>query len=135
MTRAQTRRGILRSSAALLLAGGMAASTVPEPPPGDAELLAACVAFGRAEQEVARLERTADDDVFEPAVASMHAAAERVSGLRARTVGGLRAKAAVCRAVLAADEPAAMAGTFGGPAQRHDVLVWSTLADMVEVGA
>ncbi len=132
MTRAQTRRGILRSSAALLLAGGMAASTVPEPPPGDAELLAACVAFGRAEQEVARLERDADD-VFEPAVASMHAAAERVSGLRARTVGGLRAKAAVCRAVLAADEPAAMAGTFGGPAQRHDVLTGSLLGDLVEV--
>jgi len=36
----------------------------------------------------------------------------------------------VCRAVLAADEPAAMAGTFGGPAQRHDVLAWSLLADL-----
>jgi len=105
------------------------------PPHRDAELLAACAAFTRAEQEVARLERTADDDVFEPAVVIMHAAAERVSGLRAHTVAGMRAKAAVCRAVLAADEPSAMAGTFGGPAQRHDVLVWSTLADMVEVGA
>ncbi len=103
------------------------------PPHRDAELLAACAAFTRAEQEITRLERDADDDVFEPAVASMHAAAERVSGLRARTVGGLRAKAAVCRAVLAADEPAAMAGTFGGPAQRHDVLAGSLLGDLVEV--
>jgi len=106
------------------------AALPPLPPRPDAELLDACAAFTRAEQEVARLEHTADDDVFEPAVGFMHAAAERVSGLRAHTVGGMRAKAAVARAVLAADEPAAMAGTFGGPAQRHDVLTWSLLADL-----
>jgi len=111
------------------------AAPVPLPPHQDAELLATCAAFTRAEEEVARLERDTDDDVFEPAVAIMHAAAERVSGLQARTVGGLFAKATVARAVLAADEPAAMAGTFGGPAQRHDVLAWSTLADLAEVGA
>jgi hypothetical protein len=109
------------------------AAPAPLPPHSDAELMAACAAFARAEAEVARLEQTADDDVFEPAVAIMHAAAERVSGLRARTVGGLRAKATVCRAVLAADEPVAMAGTFGGPARRHDVLAWSTLTDLAEV--
>jgi len=112
------------------------AAPAPLPPHRDAELHAACAAFTRAEQEVARLECSADDDVFEPAVAIMHAAAERVSGLRAHTVGGLRAKAAVARAVLAADEPAAMAGTFGGKAQRHDVLAWSLLADLIgEAGA
>ena len=61
----------------------------------DVDLLAACVAFKRAELEVARLERTADDDVFEPAVAVMHAAAERVSGVRGRPAGGLPAKAIV----------------------------------------
>ncbi len=99
----------------------------------DAELLATCATFTHAEAEVARLEHTADDDVFEPAVLAMHAAAERVSGLRAHTVGGLRAKVAVCRAVLAADEPAAVAGVFGDRVQRHDVLAWSTLADLGEV--
>ncbi|MGI4802513.1 MAG: hypothetical protein ACRYG8_52480 [Janthinobacterium lividum] len=101
----------------------------------DAELLATCDAFSRAEAEVARLERNANDDVFEPAVAVSHAAVVRVSGLRAHTVAGLRAKVAVCRAVYAADEPAAMIGTFGGKAQRHDVLAWSTLSDLAEVAA
>jgi len=48
-------------------------------------------------------------------------------------MSGVRAKADVCRAVLAADEPAAMAGTFGGPVQRHDVLAWSLLSDFAEV--
>ncbi|MGI4793390.1 MAG: hypothetical protein ACRYG8_04760, partial [Janthinobacterium lividum] len=110
-------------------------AVVPIPFRSDADLLAACVAFTQAEAEVTRLERTADDDVFEPAVAIMHEAAERVSGLRAHTVGGLRAKAVVCRAVLGADEPAAAVGAFGGKAQRHDVLAWSTLRDLVEVAA
>ncbi|MGI4944414.1 MAG: hypothetical protein ACRYHQ_28295 [Janthinobacterium lividum] len=102
-------------------------------PHPDAELHAACAAFTHAEQEVARLERTAEDDVFEPAAAAMHRAAEQVSRLPARTVGGLCAKATVCRAVLAADEPAAMAGVFGHRVQRHDVLAWSVLVDLVEV--
>ena len=112
-----------------------AAVATPLPAHPDAELLAACAAFARAEQDVARLERTADDEVFEAAVASMHAAAERVSGLRAHTVGGMRAKVAVCRAVLAVDKSAAMAGVFGDRARRHTVLTWSTLADMAEAGA
>ncbi len=110
-------------------------ATAPLPVHRDAELHAACDAFARAEQNVAQLERDADDDVFEPAVAIMHAAAERVSGLQARTVGGLFAKATVARAVLAADEPAAMAGIFGDKAQRHDVLAASLLADMAEAGS
>ena len=113
--------------------GAVVAALPPLPSHRDAELHAACAAFARAEEEVARLERTADDDVFEPAVAASHAAVVRVSGLQARTVAGLRAKAAVARAVYAADEPVALAGTFGGPAQRHDVLAWSTLADLAEV--
>ncbi len=107
----------------------------PRPAPLDAELHAACADFARAERDVAQLERGAEDDVFEAAVAESHAAVVRLSGLRARTVSGLRAKAGVCRAVYMADEPAAMAGTFGGKAQRHDVLAWSTLADMAEAGA
>ena len=135
MTLPQTRRGILRSSAALLLAGGVAASTAPEPPPNDAELLAACALFAAAAQEVARLEaiRETPDEEFEAAVMIAHEAVVRVAGLRARTAAGLRAKAAVCRAVYAADEPVAMAGIFGGKAQRHDVLAWSTLGDLAEV--
>jgi len=108
------------------------AALPPLPPRPDAELLDACAAFTRAEQEVARLD-TADDEVFEPAVAIAHATVVRVAGLRARTMSGVRAKADVCRAVLAADEPAAMAGTFGGPVQRHDVLAWSLLSDFAEV--
>lgn len=109
----------------------IAATPLPENP--DAELHTACAAFARAERDVAQLEREAADDAFDAAVAVAHDAVVRVSGLRARTLAGLRAKAAVCRAVYAADEPVAMAGTFGGKAQRHDVLAWSTLADLVEV--
>lgn len=114
-------------------APAVVAVVTPRPAHSDADLFAACAAFARAEQDVARLERDADDDVFEAAVAVSHAAVVRVSGLRAHTVAGLRAKVAVCRAVYAADEPAAVVGTFGGKAQRHDVLAWSTLADLVEV--
>ncbi len=116
---------------------GRAPAVVTAPPlavpHADAELLTACDAFARAEQEVARLEHDADDNAFDAAVAVSHAAVVRVSGVRAHTMGGMRAKVAVARAVYAADEPVAMAGTFGGKAQRHDVLAWSTLADLVEV--
>ncbi len=116
-------------------APAVAVATAPLPVHRDAELHAACDAFARAEQNVAQLERDADDDVFEAAVASMHAAAERVSGLRAHTVGGMRAKLAVCRAVLAVDKSAAMAGVFGDRARRHDVLAASLLQDLMEAGA
>ena len=108
-------------------------AAVMQPAPPDAELHATCAAFVQAERDVDQLEHEAADDVFEAAVAESHAAVVRLSGLRARTVSGLRAKAGVCRAVYAADEPMAMAGIFGGAAQRHDVLAWSTLADLVEV--
>ncbi|MGI4797364.1 MAG: hypothetical protein ACRYG8_25595 [Janthinobacterium lividum] len=135
MTLPQTRRGILRSSAALLLAGGVAASTAPEPPPNDAELLAACALFAAAAQEVARLEaiRETPDEVFEPANDALHDALIRVSRLPARTTAGVRAKAAVCGAVLRIDEPSAMAGRFDLEARRHDVLAWSTLIDLVDL--
>ena len=111
----------------------IAAAPLPILPHADAKLLAACDAFTRAEQEISLLEHTADDDVFEAAVTSMHEALMQVSGLRPHTVGGLRAKAAVTRAVLAADEPAAAAGIFGGSARRHDVLAWAVLSDLIEV--
>ncbi len=111
------------------------AALLPIPLHADAELLVACAAFTHAGEEVARLEHTAGvpDDVFEPVNDALHDAVVRVSGLRPRTVGGLRAKAAVCRAVLAADEPAAAAGRFGSAARRHDVLAWAVLGDLVEV--
>jgi hypothetical protein len=99
----------------------------------DAELHAACAAFAHAERDVARLDRDVADDAFDAAVAVAHDAVVRVSGLRAHTVAGLRAKVAVCRAVYAADEPAAMAGTFGGPARRHDVMMGSLLSDLAGV--
>jgi hypothetical protein len=104
------------------------------PPHPDAEMLAACVAFGRAEEEVARLEGIDDapDAVFESALDVLHAAIVRVSDLRARTAAGVRAKAGVCRALLAMDEPDVTAARIGGATRRHDVLAWSTLNDMAE---
>ena len=108
-------------------------AAVPIPLYADAGLLDACEAFIRAEKEVVRLEHTADDDVLGAAVTDVHNALVLVSGHRAQTVSGLRVKAGVARAVLTADEPAAMAGIFGGSARRHDVLAWSVLSDLVEV--
>jgi hypothetical protein len=136
MIRAPARRTLLRSSAALLLAGA-AASFCPELPPGDAELLAACAAFGCAEGEVARLEGIDDapDAVFESALDVLQAAIVRVSGLRARTASGVRAKAGVCRVLLAMDEPDVRTMRIGGATRRHDALMWSLLADMAETVA
>lgn len=131
---ATNRRAMLRGSAAVLLAATVAAPAQPEPPV-NAELLAACVAFAAAAREMARLEPIADDAVFEPANAAVHTALIRVSGLRARTTAGVQAKAAVCRAALALDEPSAMTGRFDVETRRHDVLAWSLLSDMAEVGA
>ena len=111
----------------------LSATTPPIPLHADAGLLDACEAFIRAEKDVARLEHTADDDVFGAAVTDVHNALVLVSGLRAQTVSGLRVKASVARAVLAVDEPAAMAGIFDGSARRHDVLAWSALSDLIEV--
>ncbi len=105
------------------------------PPHPDAEMLAACVAFGRAEEEVARLEGIDDapDAVFESALDVLHAAIVRVSDLRARTAAGVRAKAGVCRALLAMDEPGVTAARIGGATRRHDVLAWSVLSDLDEM--
>lgn len=131
---ATNRRAMLRGSAAVLLAAAAAAPALPEPPV-DAELMAACTAFAAAAQEVARLERIADvpDAMFEPANAAVHDAIERVSGLRARTAAGVQAKAAVCRTVLAMDEPDVKAARIGGATRRHDVLAWSVLSDLAEL--
>ena len=101
----------------------------------DAELRKACSVFRYVELEVARVDDpdgglTDDADAVAKA---FHEALVAVSRLPARTASGLQAKAAVCRAVLAADEPKAMAGQFGGPARRHDVLAWSLLSDMADV--
>jgi len=138
-TLAPSRRAMLRGSAAVLLAAGTsaAAATATTDAGPDAELLAACAVFAAAAQEVARLERIDDlpDEEFEPANDALHTALIRVSELRARTAAGVQAKAAVCRAVLASDEPSAVTGRFDVPARRHDVLAWSTLADMAEAGA
>ena len=67
-----------RSQRATLRTRGGSAEPLPPSRP-DAELLDACAAFTRAEQEVARLD-TADDEVFEPAVAIAHATVVRVAG-------------------------------------------------------
>ncbi len=133
---ATNRRAMLRGSAAVLLAAAAAAPAQPEPPV-DAELLAACAVFAAAVQEVARLEHIADvpDDVFEPANDALHDAVIRVSELRARTAAGVRAKARVCQALLALDEPDVKAARIGGATRRHDVLAWSVLGDLAEVRA
>ncbi len=126
------RRALLASAASLAAAGLPAAGANAD---GDAELLAACAVFAAAAREVVRLERIADvpDAVFEPANDALHDAVIRVSELRARTTAGVQAKAAVCRAVLAMDEPLAVTGRFDVPARRHDVLAWSLMSDMAEV--
>lgn len=102
----------------------------------DAELRRACGVFRIVELEMARVDdrdgELTDDDADTVARAFQEAVV-MVSRLPARTASGLQAKAAVCRAVLKADEPKAMTGQFGGPARRHDVLAWSLLSDMAEV--
>ena len=73
--------------------------------------------------------------MFHPAVDAVHLAMVRVTRISARTPAGVRGKAAVCRAVLAMDEPEAAAGGFDAPGPRHDVLAWSLLRAMAELGA
>ena len=102
----------------------------------DADLRKACSVFRHVEMEMARVddpEGGLSDDDADAVSDAFHEALVAVSRLPARTASGVQAKAAVCRAVLAVDEPAAMAGTFGGSARRHDVLAWSVLGDLVEV--
>ncbi|MGI4797488.1 MAG: hypothetical protein ACRYG8_26265 [Janthinobacterium lividum] len=111
----------------------------PKPEPitdPDAELRRACGVFRLVELEVARVDDRegglTDDDADAVARAFQEAVA-MVSRLPAHTPSGMQAKAAVCRAVLRADEPKATSGEFGGPARRHDVLAWSLLSDMAGV--
>ena len=137
MTVAQpSRRAVLRYSAAVAFAEPAAALAAPTLDP-DAELLDACAAFARAEEEVARLEEIDDapDTVFESALDVLQAAIVQVSGLKARTTAGVRAKARVCQTLLAMDESATATARIGGTTRRHDVLAASLLADMAEVAA
>jgi hypothetical protein len=102
----------------------------------DAELRKACGVFRLADLEMARVDDPnggLTDDDADAVSGAFHEALATVSRLPARTASGLEAKAAVCRAVLKADEPMATAGQFGGPARRHDVLAWSLLSDMAGV--
>ncbi|MGI4796953.1 MAG: hypothetical protein ACRYG8_23455 [Janthinobacterium lividum] len=138
---ASTRRRVLGGAALAALTGGAFGAAIVLPNPGealsasaspDAGVLAACNAFIAAREHVERLERAdAAEDVFDAAVGIMHAALVRVSGLQATTPAGLRAKAGVCRDVLAMDEPRSGEGRFDGPARRHDVLAASFLADFL----
>ncbi len=98
----------------------------------DIDLLLACLLFGAARQEVARLEAgSASDTRFGTAVDTLDRATDTVAHLRAVTLEGLRTKAIVCRAVLAAAEPDATTSPPGGLALRHDVLAWSLLSDLL----
>lgn len=102
----------------------------------DAELRRVCGVFRIVDLEMARVDDPhggLTDDDAEVVAKAFGEALVMVSRLPARTASGLQAKAAVCRAVLKADEPEAMAGRFDGPARRHDVLAWSLLSDMAEV--
>ncbi len=102
----------------------------------DADLRRACGVFRLVELEMVRVDDPAGgltDDDAEAVAKAFGEALVMVSRLPARTASGLQAKAAVCRAVLRADEPKATTGEFGGPARRHDVLAWSLLSDMAEV--
>jgi hypothetical protein len=138
---APSRRQLIGGSILAALSGAAFAGAVVLPDPGeafpqpighDAEVLAACATFTTAHQQVERLEHAdVPDAVFNAAVDALHAALVRVSGLRATTPTGLRAKADVCRAVLAMDEPEAADGRFNGPVRRHDVLAASFLADFL----
>lgn len=103
---------------------------VPSSP--DVDLLVACLQFGVAELQVTRLEASnAPDPRFGSAVDALDRAADTVARLSAVTPEGLRFKAIVCRAVLAAEEPDATTGRPDGLALRHDVLAWSLLSDLL----
>lgn len=103
---------------------------VPSSP--DIDLLVACLQFGAAELQVARLEADhASDAHVESAVDTLDKAADTVARLSAVTSEGLRTKAIVCRFVLAAEEPDATTSPPDGFALRHDVLAWSLLSDLL----
>ena len=139
---APSRRQLVGGSILAALSGAAFAGAVvlpdlgdafPNPAGQDAELLAACAVFTPAHREVERLEHVdVPDGVFNAAVDTLHAGLVRVSGLCATTLAGLHAKAGVCRAVLAMDEPEAAGGRFNGPVRRHDVLAASFLADFLD---
>ena len=103
---------------------------VPNSP--DIDLLVACLQFGAAELQVARLEADdAPDACFENAVDTQDKAADTVARLSAVTSEGLRTKAIVCRAMLATEEPDATTSPPGSLALRHDVLAWSLMSDLL----
>lgn len=102
----------------------------------DAELRRACGVFRLVELETARVDDRAGgltDDDADAVAKAFQEAVVMVSRLPAHTPSGMQAKAAVCCAVLRADEPDATTGRFGGLARRHDVLAWSLLSDMAGV--
>ncbi|MGI4795066.1 MAG: hypothetical protein ACRYG8_13525 [Janthinobacterium lividum] len=102
----------------------------------DADLRRACGVFRLVELEMARVDDRdggLTDDDADAVAEAFHDAVIMVSRLPALTASGIQAKAAVCRAVLAADEPSAVKGRFDVPARRHDVLAWSLLSDMAGV--
>ncbi len=103
---------------------------VPSSP--DIDLLVACLQFGAAELQVARLEADdAPDARFENAVDTLDKAADTVARLSAVTSEGLRTKVIVCRAMLATEEPDAATSPPGDLAFRHDVLAWSLMSDLL----
>ena len=98
----------------------------------DTDVLLACLQFGVAKLEIDCLENGGSSDTrFGNAVDALDRAADTVARLSASTAEELRAKAIVCRFVLAAEEPDAATSPPGGLALRHDVLAWSLLSDLL----
>jgi len=125
----------LRDGSAVAMRDAHKAELEPITDP-DADLRKACGVFHLVDLEMARVDDLnggLTDDATDAVSGAFHEALVMVAGLPARTANGLQAKAAVCRAVLKADEPKATAGQFGGSARRHDVLAWSLLSDMAGV--
>lgn len=110
-----------------------AASQAPNP---DRYLLDLCDAFQSVAADVAATNAATGPTNEEITAAStaFHLALVDVSQVPARTHEGVRAKAAVCKAVLANDVPDVKAGRFGDPANvgRHEVLMWSLLRDILQ---
>ena len=71
--------------------------------------------------------------VFKPALAVLYAMIVQVSGIRALTAAGVRAKARVCQAVLAMNKPGATTAQIGEMTRRYDALAWSTLSDLAKM--
>ena len=113
--------------------GLAAASQAPNP---DRYLLDLCDIFQSAAAEVVRTNLATEitDEEITAAADAFQMALVDVSQIPARTHEAVRAKAAVCKTVLANDVPDVKAGRFGDPANvsRHDVLMWSLLRDILQ---